>query len=109
LKIPNGKCFAWTKAIQAVLADREEEREKRRVWDASALVPLVCSRSPSVVSSFVNLRRFAPAVWWGSLVEVSHCNLASSIAIEITDLDKQCVRGPPAFAEPWGGGGGNSS
>ena len=38
-------------------------------WDASALVPL-CVQESSSRQARLFLRRFAPAVWWGSLVEV---------------------------------------
>ena len=38
-------------------------------WDASALVPLCVHQSVSLAATS-QLRKFAPVVWWGSLVEI---------------------------------------
>ena len=38
-------------------------------WDASALVPL-CVQEATTIQVRQHLRRFAPVVWWGSIVEV---------------------------------------
>ncbi len=38
-------------------------------WDASALVPL-CVQEATTNQARQHLRRFAPVVWWGSVVEV---------------------------------------
>ncbi|MDG7000956.1 MAG: PIN domain-containing protein, partial [Nitrososphaerota archaeon] len=38
-------------------------------WDASALVPL-CIQEAATKQVRQHLRRFAPVVWWGSIVEV---------------------------------------
>jgi predicted nucleic acid-binding protein len=57
-------------------------------WDASALVPLCIHEAASrQTQSF--LRRFAPVVWWGSLVEVHSAICRLHRDQEITDLDKQ--------------------
>ena len=38
-------------------------------WDSSALVPL-CVHEAASRQAFACSRRFAPVVWWGSLVEI---------------------------------------
>ncbi|HZC66714.1 MAG TPA: type II toxin-antitoxin system VapC family toxin [Candidatus Dormibacteraeota bacterium] len=38
-------------------------------WDSSALVPL-CVREPASQMAQSQVRKYAPVVWWGSLVEV---------------------------------------
>ena len=57
-------------------------------WDASALAPL-CVHEASSRQAHALLRRFAPVVWWGSLVEVhgAICRLHRERAI--TDPDKK--------------------
>ena len=57
-------------------------------WDASALVPL-CIHEAASPQAQVYLRRFAPVVWWGSLVEVysAICRLRCDKAI--SDSDKR--------------------
>ena len=57
-------------------------------WDASALVPL-CVHEAASRQAQSHLRRFAPVVWWGSLVEVHSaiCRLHSEK--EMSDVDKQ--------------------
>ena len=57
-------------------------------WDASALVPL-CIHEAASRHAQSHLRRFAPVVWWGSLVEVHSaiCHLHRNR--EISDRDKQ--------------------
>jgi len=57
-------------------------------WDASALVPLCVHEVASRLAQSY-LRRFAPVVWWGSLVEVHSAICRLHRESEITDLDKQ--------------------
>jgi predicted nucleic acid-binding protein len=57
-------------------------------WDASALVPL-CVHEATSRHAQSHLRRFAPVVWWGSLVEVHSAICRLHRDKEITDLDKQ--------------------
>jgi len=57
-------------------------------WDASALVPL-CIHEAASGHAQSHLKRFAPVVWWGSLVEV-HCAICRlHREKQITDLDKE--------------------
>ena len=57
-------------------------------WDASALVPL-CIHEAASRRAQSHLRRFAPVVWWGSLVEVHSAICHLHRDKEITNLDKQ--------------------
>ncbi|OLB27040.1 MAG: hypothetical protein DMG41_11935 [Acidobacteria bacterium] len=57
-------------------------------WDASALVPL-CVHEAASRHAQSYLRRFAPVVWWGSLVEVYSAICRLHCENEITNLDKQ--------------------
>jgi predicted nucleic acid-binding protein len=57
-------------------------------WDASALVPL-CVHEAASRHAQSYLRRFAPVVWWGSLVEVHRAICRLHRDREITDLDKK--------------------
>jgi len=57
-------------------------------WDASALVPL-CVREAATRHTQMQLRRFEPVVWWGSLVEIHSAICRLHRDNEITDLDKQ--------------------
>ena len=57
-------------------------------WDASALVPL-CVHEAASRHAQSQLRRFAPVVWWGSLIEVHSAICRLHRDNEITDLDKQ--------------------
>lgn len=57
-------------------------------WDASALVPL-CVHEAASRHAQSHLRRFAPVVWWGSLIEVHSVICRFHRDKEITDLDKQ--------------------
>lgn len=57
-------------------------------WDASALVPL-CIHEASSRHAQSHLRRFAPVVWWGSLVEVHSAICRLHRHREISDRDKQ--------------------
>ena len=57
-------------------------------WDASALVPL-CIHEAASRHAQSHLRRFAPAVWWGSLVEVHSAICRLHRDREISDRDKQ--------------------
>jgi predicted nucleic acid-binding protein len=56
-------------------------------WDASALVPVCVNEAASrQVRSY--LRRFAPVVWWGSLVEVHSAICRLHCEREISDQEK---------------------
>lgn len=57
-------------------------------WDASALVPLCIHEAASRHARF-HLKRFAPVVWWGSLVEVHSAICRLHRDKEISDVDKQ--------------------
>jgi len=57
-------------------------------WDASALVPL-CIHEAASCHAQSHLRRFAPVVWWGSLVEVHSAICRLRRDREISDRDKQ--------------------
>ena len=57
-------------------------------WDASALVPL-CIHEAASRHAQSHLRRFAPVVWWGSLIEVHSAICRLHRKKEITDLDKK--------------------
>ena len=57
-------------------------------WDASALVPL-CVHEAASRQAQSHLRRFAPVVWWGSLIEVYSAICRLHRDREISDLDKQ--------------------
>jgi predicted nucleic acid-binding protein len=57
-------------------------------WDASALVPL-CIREAASRHAQSHLRKFAPVVWWGSLVEVHSAICRLHRDEKITELDKQ--------------------
>jgi len=56
-------------------------------WDASALVPL-CVQEAATRHARQHLRRFAPVVWWGSLVEIHSAICRLRRAKEITDSGK---------------------
>jgi predicted nucleic acid-binding protein len=57
-------------------------------WDASALVPL-CIRDAASRLVQSHLVRFAPVVWWGSLVEVHSAICRLRRDEEITNTGKQ--------------------
>lgn len=57
-------------------------------WDASGLVPL-CVHEAASRRARSCLRRFAPVVWWGSLVEVHRAICRLHREAEISDVDKQ--------------------
>ena len=57
-------------------------------WDASALLPL-CVHEAASRHAQSHLRRFAPVVWWGSLVEVHSAICRLHRETEISDADKQ--------------------
>jgi predicted nucleic acid-binding protein len=57
-------------------------------WDASALVPL-CVHEAASRHAQSHLRRFAPVVWWGSLVEVHSAICGLHRENEMSDVDKQ--------------------
>jgi uncharacterized protein len=57
-------------------------------WDASALVPL-CIREAASRQAQSYLSKFAPVVWWGSLVEVYSAICRLHRELEISDADKQ--------------------
>jgi predicted nucleic acid-binding protein len=61
---------------------------KTAFWDASALVPL-CIHEAASRHAQSHLKKFAPVVWWGSLVEVHSAICRIHRDKQITDLDKQ--------------------
>ena len=63
-------------------------RKATAFWDASALVPL-CVHEVASRHAQSYLRRFAPVVWWGSLVEVYSVICRLHRETEISDADKQ--------------------
>jgi predicted nucleic acid-binding protein len=56
-------------------------------WDASALVPL-CVREAASRHAHMQLKRFQPVVWWGSLVEIHSAICRLHREKEITDSGK---------------------
>ena len=56
-------------------------------WDASALVPL-CVHEAASRHAQSHLRRFAPVVWWGSLVEMHSTICRLHRDKKISDFDK---------------------
>ena len=63
-------------------------RKTTAFWDSSALVPLCIHEVGSPRAQFY-LRKFAPVVWWGSLVEVHSAICRLHREKEITDIHKQ--------------------
>src|SRR5262249_56048102 len=70
-------------------------RERRRtakkaiaLWDSSALVPL-CIHEAASRQAQLYIRKFAPVVWWGSLIEVHSAICRLHREKEITDTNKQ--------------------
>jgi predicted nucleic acid-binding protein len=63
-------------------------KEATAFWDASALVPL-CIKQGSSRHAQSHVRRFAPVVWWGSLVEIHSAICRLYRNKEITDADKE--------------------
>ena len=57
-------------------------------WDSSALVPL-CIHEAASRQAQLYIRKFAPVVWWGSLVEVHSAICRLHREKEITDANKQ--------------------
>jgi len=57
-------------------------------WDASAIVPL-CIHEAASRTAQSQLRKFAPVVWWGSLVEVHSAICRLHRQKQITDVGKQ--------------------
>src|SRR5258708_20344118 len=57
-------------------------------WDASGLVTL-CIHERASRRAQSQLRRFAPVVWWGSLIEVHSAICRLHRKNEITDLGKK--------------------
>jgi predicted nucleic acid-binding protein len=57
-------------------------------WDASAIVPL-CVHEAASRTAQSQLRKFAPVVWWGSLVEVHSAICRLHRQKQITDVGKQ--------------------
>ena len=62
-------------------------------WDASALVPLCVHEAASRYAQ-AHLRKFAPVVWWGSLVEVHSAICRLHREKQIMDAGKRgaCAR-----------------
>ena len=57
-------------------------------WDASALVPL-CVHEAASRSAHSHLRKFAPVVWWGSLLEIQSAISRLHREKQITDAGKK--------------------
>ena len=57
-------------------------------WDASAIVPL-CVHEAASRAAQSQLRKFAPVVWWGSLVEVHSAICRLHREKQITGAGKQ--------------------
>lgn len=57
-------------------------------WDASALAPL-CVHEAASRQAQIYLRKFAPVVWWGSLVEVHSAICRLYRGKEISDSEKK--------------------
>jgi predicted nucleic acid-binding protein len=57
-------------------------------WDASALVPL-CVHEAASRSAQSHLRKFAPVVWWGSIVEVHSAICRLHRETQITDAGRK--------------------
>jgi predicted nucleic acid-binding protein len=57
-------------------------------WDASALVPL-CVHEAASRSAQSHLRKFAPVVWWGSIVEVHSAICRLHRETQITDVGRK--------------------
>lgn len=55
-------------------------------WDASAIVPL-CVYEPASRQAQSYLRKFMPAVWWGSIVEVHSAIMRSSRRGKLSDSE----------------------
>ena len=62
-------------------------------WDSSALVPL-CIEESTTNQVRLQLRRFAPVVWWGSVVEIHSaiCRLHRERAIDASAKDGALTR-----------------
>jgi predicted nucleic acid-binding protein len=76
-------------------------RRAAAFWDASALVPL-CIQEAASRDARLQLRRFAPVVWWGSLLEVHSAICRVHREGEITDSDKQgAVARVQFLSEAW--------
>lgn len=62
-------------------------------WDASALVPL-CIQEAATDQVRLHLRRFAPVVWWASMVEVHSAisRLRRNGAIDTSERDGALTR-----------------
>jgi len=63
-------------------------RQTTAFWDASALVPL-CIHEAASRQARAHLTKFAPVVWWGSLVEVHSAICRLRRDGEISDAGKQ--------------------
>ena len=57
-------------------------------WDAGAIVPL-CVQELASRTAQSQLRKFAPVVWWGSLVEVHSAICRLHRQKQITDVGRQ--------------------
>jgi predicted nucleic acid-binding protein len=57
-------------------------------WDASALVPL-CVHQTASLQAQAHLRRLAPVVWWGSMVEVHSAISRLNRTAKMTDIEKR--------------------
>jgi predicted nucleic acid-binding protein len=61
-------------------------KKETAFWDASALVP-ICIHEAATLQAQICLKKFAPVVWWGSLVEVHSaiCRLHRDQAINAVE------------------------
>ncbi|HEV2964565.1 MAG TPA: type II toxin-antitoxin system VapC family toxin [Candidatus Angelobacter sp.] len=57
-------------------------------WDASALVPL-CVYQTASAQAHAYIRKLAPIVWWGSMVEVHSAISRLNRTGELTDVEKK--------------------
>ncbi len=62
-------------------------KQSTAFWDASALVPLCVHEAASRYAQ-PHLRKYAPVVWWGSLVEVQSAICRLHREKHITDVGK---------------------
>jgi predicted nucleic acid-binding protein len=59
-------------------------------WDASALVPL-CVPEAATLAARSHMRTLAPAIWWGSLVEIQSAICRLHRERSLTDSGKQAA------------------
>jgi len=59
-------------------------------WDASALVPL-CVPETATLAAVLHLKKLAPVVWWGSVVEIQSAICRLHRERTLTDAGKQAA------------------